>query len=400
MTEPLAPTPTALAAEIITIPPEQLQAWIAEHLAHMSVAVIDELRAYCTPPALQANLRWADIASRAALAIAERLPHEPLAAGSANWARGNWAAFAVPKDAAVHYRCAAELYQQTDEHVIVARLYTNLVFVQTDQGEFDDALVSYKQAQPVLQALGEEGTFFGLRLEQNYGWLLHNQRRYADALQVYETSLALAQRLDEPVIALEIQVNRAVTRGEQGFVTEAIATLLAQREQAEQLSQELTIPRIDMILGEVFAILGRVAEGLRRFELARVGFSAQDAPMELGSILIGKAMLFERIGALKEARHNYETARVHFLEHEMWPQVGLALVQGATALRLYRTSDSLKLAAAWLDEAEAIWMARDEGEWLRQIEIERAALALVEKNADHALTLLSAKIEQQPLLDA
>jgi tetratricopeptide (TPR) repeat protein len=275
----------------------------------------------------------------------------------------------------------------------VARLLSNLVAPLTECGRFPDAQAAYREARTILLNLGEDTAFYLLRLEQNYGWLLHNQGHYDTALETYDRAITLAVRLDQPIIVAELQVNRAFTLGMLGRLTEAETELLNSHTAAREQAQLLTVARIDMDVGELYAAQGRPADALRRLQEAQEQFAALGNRMEVGSVLLRTATLFERIGALREARRSYTQAHAQFEALQVQPQIGITLTRQATVSRKY---GNYAEATSLLDKADRIWQALDHSLWRTIIRFERIALALAQNDVFTALALLH---ESLPIAD-
>jgi CHAT domain-containing protein/tetratricopeptide (TPR) repeat protein len=377
-----------LVSALLNCSADQWLEWIAKHPDKLNLALIAALKQR-SDSLLLAEPGVADTLTACALLIAQHLPGEPLAVPLACWARGNWAAYHDPHQAIQLYQQALADYRAAGEPLSVARLLSNLVFVCADCGQFVEAEADYLEAQAILARVGAIGAPYLLHLEINFGWLLHNQGRYDDALAAHDRALALAYQSDRPDKVAEIHVNRAVTLGMIGRLDEGEAALIQSRAVAERNGHVLTVARIDMNLGTLYTAQGRPAEALSRFQSARERFATADNQMELGTVLLLEAMLFERIGAWREARRSYTRAQKHFETYRMQPQLGAALVRCAAACRL---SKAYSRAEQLLDQAGALWQALGQPLWQTIVGLEQAALALARHDAGAALALL-----RQPL---
>lgn len=378
------PDASAGAVEaLLACPPERWPAWLAAHPAEQGMALLHALKQH-SDARLISDPPAAERASRCAQMLASLLPHEPLAAALACWARGNWAAYHDPLLATQLYQQALGSYGAAGDALSAARLHGNLVFAYADCGQFGEAERSYHAALAVFGTLGDSGAFFVLRLEQNYGWLLYNQGRPAEALATYERALALAERLAQPVVAAEVAVNRALAYVALDRLPEAEGALLAAHAAADQHGQALTSARVAMNLGELYAARGRPAEALRWLQQAQAQFGALGNTMEAGSVLLRRSALLEQIGALREARRSYAQAIEHFSALSMQPQVGIALVRAAAVSRL---DGAYPRAQALLDRAEALWDSLAQPQRLAEVAFERGWLALDQSNPELALAL-------------
>ena len=383
--------PDADAAALLAYPADQRSNWLAARRGTLRIELLTALK--CRSDALlRSNPIASDDTTRCALLVAQHMPDQPLAEALAHWARGNWEAFHDPPIAIQSYQRAQAGYRVAGDSLSVARLAGNLVFAFADSGRFDAAQQAYRDAREVFVQLGGQALPYLLLLEQNYGWLLHNQGLYHEALAVDERALALAAQLTQPVIAAEVQVNRALTYATIGRMAEAEAALCQARLVAEAHGERLTVARIDMDLGELASAQGRPAEALRHLQAAQAHFAALDNPMELGSVLLRRAMLFERIGAIRVARQAYAQAQAQFTALDMQPQVGIALVRGAAASRL---DGVYTRATALLDQAEALWHGLGQQAWSMELLFERAELALQRHDAAAALAAFAPPLAQE-----
>jgi CHAT domain-containing protein/tetratricopeptide (TPR) repeat protein len=377
--------PPVDVAALLACSPDQWADWMAARRSTLTLALLTALKQH-SDGLLHTNPPAADMATRCALLAAQFMDEEPLALPLAKWARGNWEAYHDPEAGIQSYQQAQAGYRAAGDALSVARLAGNLVFAFADSGHFAPAQQSYREAREVFVTLGGEALVYLLLLEQNYGWLLHNQGLYHEALATAERALALAAQIDRPIIAAEVQVNRSLTYAAIGRLAEAKVTLLQARVVAEAYAQLLTIARIDMNLGELEAVQGQPAEALRRLQAAQEQFAGLGNPMEIGSVLLRRAALFERIGALRAARQAYAQAQAQFTTLGMRPQIGIALVRGAAA---HRRDGAYTRAAALLDQSDALWNDLGQPEWRTEVLFERAELALQRHAAAAAVALLT-----------
>lgn len=374
------------AADVLLVCSEAEQrAWLARPDAPLSFELIAELKRRSDSVLLSEPLR-AHAISSCALVVAEHLPNEPLALALARWALGNWQAYHDPNAAIQSYQLALLAYRAINDSLSVARLLGNLVFAYSDCGRFPEAEQAYQEARNLYQAVGETASLYLLRLEQNYGWLLHNQGQYEQALLSYERSLALARRIDQGIIELEVLVNSAVTLGSTGRLADSESTLLQAQSLAHLHQQELTSARIELNLGWLYTSRGQIAVALRHFQTAHQQFALLGNQMEHGTVLLWEARLLERIGALREARLAYTQAAVHFEKLAMLPMLGHALLNQAS---IHRREGLFSQALQLLNKADELWQKLDQPFWQVRIQHERATLELSRHKPDQALSILT-----------
>jgi len=375
--------PDALATTLIALPTDQRSDWLDTHQSLLSLELITALKRR-SDALLLSDPQAAEHITTIALEVAQRLPNLPLAMSLACWARGNWDNYHAPGDAVARYQQALADYRAAGEYLSVARLLSNLIAPLTECGAFDQAQQAYAEAETIFADMGEDAAFYLLAMEQNYGLLLHSQGLFSEALAMHDRALERAYRFD-PTDVAEVQVNRILTLGMLGRLAEGEAALYVERAVAADHQQALTVARIDMNLGELYTALGRPADALSHFDTALDGFTALGNQMEVGTLRLLEASLFERIGALREACRSYTHARTQLTASELMPLVGESLVRHAAASRRY---GEYAEARHLLARADSLWLQLDQPLWRLRVVLEQAALALDQDDADTAMTLL------------
>lgn len=379
-------TGTALLEKLVACTPEQFPSWIEHQRAQISFSFLQQIKdIYANFSLIIAQPQLADRLTGYALVIAQHLPTEPLALPLAHWARGLWCMVYAPQAAIDHFQSALAGYQQEGDQLSVGRLASNLVGVYAECGRFAEAERAYQQARPIFAAYATEQPHYPLILEQNYGWLLHQQGKYEQALTAHERALFIAIQHDE-VIANEIRVNRTRTLSMLGRLNEAEAQYQADRLVAQKNGQALTVARIDMNLGELYIALGRPAAALQQFHHALTAFTTLGNEMETGSVALRMAQLLQQIGLLETALRYYAQALTIFSQYELQPQVGKILVDFASTQRLV---GDYKRAGHLLDRAEALWHTLAHQEGLFAVLCERIELALESNDSKQALSLVT-----------
>jgi CHAT domain-containing protein len=375
----------SLAAELVSCPIAERMNWIRLNKACVSRHLVEALKLY-SYNRLHSALSEAANTIQCIYLVADCLPDDPLAHAIASWAEGNVENFREPQRAIDLYQQALRLYETEEPGSInVARLHSNLVAPLTECGRFPEAHSHYEQARVILgKASDNDSAFYLLALEQNYGWLLHTQGLYVEALEVHARAFDLASRLQRPEDQAEIEVNRTLSYGMVGQLSKGEAALLQCRETLRQLNHGFTVARIEMNIGELYAAFGRPAEALRAFHAARAGFQSQGIPMEEGSVLLREGLLLERLGALREALKAYELARQQFEQRKMAPQVGVALLREAAANRRYGRPERV---GPLLDAAEQLWQELNHTAGRAAVIQQRIELALAQHDGPLALAL-------------
>ncbi len=377
---PAPPTasPQPLLTDLIACPPDALPSWIERHRSQLDLAFLQSLKdSYAVTSYILAEPITAERATRYALAIAGAMSAEPLALPLVQWARGLWAMFHAPEEAVTFFRQAQLAYQAIGDTLSVARLNANLVGVLAECGRFAEAEVAYQAARPTFLACVAEAPLYLIRLDQNYGWLLHSQGRYLDALAVLDSAFVLAKHNNSTTNIIGIQVNRNLALGMLGRLAEVEIGFLEERTTALAHEQMLTVARIDMNLADLYTWQGRVATALHRFQMAEQTFAKLNNTMEVASVLFRQAALLSRIGARRAAIRHYAQALPHFTERQMLPQVGELLV-GYAAVR--RQEGEYRQALALLKQATEVWQTLQNPLWQAVVVLERMALALEEED--------------------
>ncbi|PDW03717.1 CHAT domain-containing tetratricopeptide repeat protein [Candidatus Viridilinea mediisalina] len=375
-----------LAEQLLATPDVQWSAWLMHHAALLSLELIARLKQR-SDALNRSDPTAAERITRAALAVAAQLPHEPLATPLAQWARGNWAIFTKPAAALHCYQAALAGYEQAADVEAIARLSSNLVFAYTTLGQLEAALTAAAHAQQLLQTLGPHGEPFLVNLGINYGWLLYECGRYHEALAVNEASLPLALRHHKYVEWAELQVNQAFTLGMVGRITASEALLRDSRERLVALEQWLTVARIDLNLAELAVALGQPASALRLFRQARAGFETLGVTMEYAALLLFEADLLVRLGAWRQARHACRQAHARFAAEGMQHYVAQALLAEAQ-VRRKRNPDDPQLVPLLHAAAEQFTQLHLPLECAKT-QLEHAALMLDRDQLDEASRLLA-----------
>lgn len=379
----------ALIHDLLGCEPDHLAQWIAVHRANLDLMFLQALKGYTDDQRMRSDAHLADKATGYALQIAEALSEESLAYPLACWARGNCLLFVNPKEAIRFYRLALTGYQAIDDGLSVARLQSNLVGVLMECGHFDEAEAAYQAAHVGYRNCAVNEPFYLVRLEQNYGLLLHYQGRYEEAMQAHQRAIQLSEKAGMLIVTAEILVNQAWTSGLLGEINATENALLTARHVAVEHKQALTLARIDLDLGILYTALGQPASALRNFQKAHTGFAALGNEMELASVAMYEGALFQRIGSWRAARQHYAQAQTLFTLHQMWPQVAQTFVQQAVVNRL--AGDYAK-SCLLLQEANLLCEKLGNQHWLTLVRLEQVALDLAQNQYVSALTRL-----QKPL---
>lgn len=376
--------PSSLVHHLLQCPAEHRHAWITAHLSVPTLKTIEALKSI-SDTIIFIDPDVSNAATSHALLLAKQIPSEPLALPIASWARGTWETFHGNPRASIHWHeSALPAIRTHGERLQVARLLGNMVSSYTDTASYTAADQAYEEARRIfLDEMQHPATYAqaldGLQmLEENYGWMLHERGWYEEALAVHTRALELAQQLGRMEFVVEVQNNRTMTLGMLGRMKEAEEQLRSLRRIAEAHHQAVTVARLDMNLGEIYRALGDPVNALSQFQVAERQFAALNSMVDLGTVWLFEARLFERIGALPAAIRNYSRAREQFRAREMKAYEGSALFWGAVANRRYGEYEQ---AISLLEESGVLWRETGNDEWCARVQIERVELALAWRDA-------------------
>lgn len=380
--------PNHLAAELLATPESEWPGWLDAHASDLTLAVIEALKQQ-SDSLNRTDTDAAERITRAALAVAERLPHVPLAMPLACWARGNWAVYIDAREAAECYQTALPAYDRAGDITAVARLTSNLVFAYTTLGRYEDALAAAERARLLLLASGEAAERYLVNLGVNYGLLLYECGRYDEALAANDVTMALALRHDMTEAWVETRINQAFTLAMVGRMEECEQLLHDSRARLERMSPPplLTIARVDLNLGDYYSVMGRPAEALPYFRCALDAFAKQHVAMDYASVILYEAALLERLGAFRAACRAYDRAHDVFTEHGMSQYAAQASLAGATVRRAMNPEDSK--IPTMLASALARFTELNLPVWRAETLLEQAHLALARGDLAQAETVLA-----------
>ncbi|MEJ5345402.1 MAG: CHAT domain-containing protein [Chloroflexus sp.] len=329
-----------LIAELIDLPEAEWPGWLTTHASRLSLETVARLKQR-SDQFIKSDSARADRISRAAIAVAEQLPTEPIARALAYWARGNWAVYRRPEEAVDLYQKALVVYEQIGDSEAIARLSSNLIFACTTLGRFADALAFAERAQRLLEEIAAGPVIYRVNFGMNYGLLLYECGHYQEALDVNEKMIALARDHGLQEEWAELQVNQAFTMAAMGRLAECEQLLIDSRQRLEQLTPKpvLTIARIDLNLGDYYSATANLSAALNHFRDASKGFQEENVAMDYATVLLYEANLLKRLGALREARRAYDRAYQAFREYNLTQYAAQALLAGAAVRREINPAD-------------------------------------------------------------
>ncbi|MBO9375038.1 MAG: tetratricopeptide repeat protein, partial [Chloroflexus sp.] len=380
-----------LADELLDTSETEWPMWFAVHTEALSLALIEVLKRR-SDDLIKSETDLAERITRAALKVADQLPGDSAARALALWARGNWAAYRQPEEAVRCYCEALAIYERSADSEAIARISSNLIFVYSTLGRFEEALTFAEQARQFLQH--DHGPVrYRVIFLMNYGLLLYELGRYQEALTVNAETSALAQQYGMQEEWAELQVNQAFTLAATGQLNECEPLLLTARATLEQLPSKpsLTIARIDLNLGDYYSVTGNLSMALQCFRRARNGFVVQGVTMDEASVLLYEADLLRRLGALREARNTYHRAYQMFVSEKLEQYAAQSLLAGAAVRRALNPADPE--LPTMLTQAYHTFTRLNLPVWRNETILERAQFALTTGNVAQAESLLSGEWE-------
>jgi CHAT domain-containing protein len=385
-----------LADELLDTSETEWPMWFAVHTEALSLALIEVLKRR-SDDLIKSETDLAERITRAALKVADQLPGDSAARALALWTLGNWAAYRQPEEAVRCYCEALAIYERSADSEAIARISSNLIFVYSTLGRFEEALTFAEQARQFLQH--DHGPVrYRVIFLMNYGLLLYELGRYQEALTVNAEASALAQQygMQEEWAEeewAELQVNQAFTLAATGQLNECEPLLLTARATLEQLPSKpsLTTARIDLNLGDYYSVTGNLSMALQCFRRARNGFVVQGVTMDEASVLLYEADLLRRLGALREARNTYHRAYQMFVSEKLEQYAAQSLLAGAAVRRALNPADPE--LPTMLTQAYHTFTRLNLPVWRNETILEQAQFALTTGNVAQAESLLSGEWE-------
>lgn len=431
---------TKVAQELLACAEEELPRWLHTHAAELTYELIQYIKEkYADTKFVRADPEMADLATQRALVVAEQIrDQEPLALALAHWARGNVLIYHDYEQAIWSYQQAHAGYLAARNPLTAALLAGNLVGPLAEVGKYAEAEACYAEAKSESLKQVEFLKRFLRVLEQNFGYRLHSQGRYSEALVAHEQALTLAAHEEKNIDAVaQVQINRSLTLRMMGRLQDAQKALLdaqhiiehknVERHEAASKDTHLLTARINLNWGAQYTAQGDPAEALHRLQDAEAIFRELNKHADVATVQLRRGQLFQRIGAYSSAIQLFQKAEVTFTTMHLEPMLGQTLVELASARRLKGQGKDLKDARNLLTRAETLWtrlrnatklnspqnqdtdttledhaliqfeqepenMNSAEDAWLAQIKIEQLALALASADMSTARTLIAASI--------
>ncbi len=226
-----------LYTSLQSLPAAQLPVLIQQQ--QLTVTSVEGLKAYST------QFYWTEPAhayriAEEAYRLGQHLPMPAPALGA--WALGN-ALMATDRFAEAVQRLVEgrTAYLAINQPLDAARMGVSLVFALAYSGQSEAAVALSAAIEPLLTTAAQSDPADQQRLGNlllNAGVAHELLGQYEEALALYERQIAIAQRLDDPLMLAQISINKAYALTQIGAVTEAVAAYQA----AEQLLQDLAAP--------------------------------------------------------------------------------------------------------------------------------------------------------------
>jgi len=266
------------------------------------------------------------------------------------------------------YREVAEA-TEIDDPFTAAIAYNNRCYLLTEQAEYRDALEDCERALELRRALGDERRL--ARTLNNLGLALQHLGRYDEAKAGFEEALELNRRHDDPsAVALNHANlgNLAIARGDyEGALrhldqAERVARV---REDEPWAAEQLLIVRLNR--GVVFEKLGAYREALHLYQEVIAESERREVPMDPGhraALEVNLGVLYRNLGDPVTAIAAFESAAAIFRELGDEASLSNALLN----LALARHHNLGELDAAEETYRQALELARRSGDRSEEVQ--------------------------------
>jgi CHAT domain-containing protein len=297
---------------------------------------------------------------------------------------------------------AAEVLEQHEQWLQLAKLTSNLGIICGRQGQDRIALRMFDRARELYRQLGTAGESFLPRVEYNRAIVLRNLGRFAESITASEAALALLERMDQVVDVARARQGLAITYFVLGRYNEALATLDRVGEVFWTDGRQRDAVLVELFISDCLLQLGRFSDVLEKCTRVRDLFSGLGTHYEVAQAILNEAGALaglqrydEALASLSEARRLFEDEgnrtwealtdleRAAVLYQQGQFSDSLALAQQCAAL-LTSASQPPKAAHALLIAARAA-AALQQPDLGRELALE--ALAIGEQGNIPALTL-------------
>jgi tetratricopeptide (TPR) repeat protein len=358
---PNAPLPAELAAELISLPGEDLDARLRGMSELEATRAVEAIRGIASG-FYHSDAATARRVAERALKVAERTGGHPAALGWGHRAMAEAFLFSGRmRQAEASYEQAARALRAARESGLLGQLLVGRLHVLSLLGRHADAEATAREARRCLEAAGDKA--YLAKLAMNLGNLRIQLDRYAPALEAYERAGALFRRLrirDETVIALD--VNRGVAMTQLDRDVEAMDLFRRLERECEGRQSHLLLAQVRMNAAYVHSMRADFHDALRDLTKATDYFLTTNHPAFSATCHLNRAEIYHKLNLHREARELTERAAPLFAAEGLIYDQGLAIAQGAlSSMALGETASAIRklkrARAIFGREKSAAWVA-------------------------------------------
>jgi CHAT domain-containing protein len=243
---------------------------------------------------------------------------------------------------------AAGVLEAHGEWLRLAKLTTNLGFIQYRLGEDGQALAQFDRARDVYRSLGDTGEARKAtgRVENNRSSVLRNLGQFEASIQASQVALALLAESHQPAEAARARQNLAITYFMLGRYNEALTLLDDARAFFEADGRRRDAVLVELFVSDCLLDLGRYADVLEKTQRVRSRFAEQGSSFEVGQAALNEATAYAGLRRYEEALAALSEARAIFAAEGNATWIASTDLETAIVLyRLGRYAESLATAA-------------------------------------------------------
>lgn len=306
------------------------------------------------------------------LELSTRL-HDDLSCASALSSMGRIHLDRGDREAATHfYRQSLATLERLDFQHGIAVAHNNLGLVHKMENDFDAAEHCFRTSLRIWEELGEAEQYRAFALS-NLSDILTSKGNFESAIELGLQSLEIRKRLGNPAeIALSYYRLAYIyrTQGDLGRATDYAEKSLEKRR---ALGDKNSLGYSLRLLGELRALRGRFADGIRCFRQSISNFDSLGNRLGRMNVLINLGRTFATVGLYEEAR-DYLTEALQIAKEEGSDH--FVAIGRAHMASLALETGQLSEAPINLDEAERIFRESPPDRELVGLLLEKARLAL------------------------
>ena len=246
------------------------------------------------------------------------------------------------KESEESYSRATAAWRKSKDKVSLGQLLVGRVHVATLLGLHEKVEDLAREARSLLEEVGDD--VYLAKLGINLGNARFQRDRYNEALDEYDKSLAILDRISErDETVLSVEINRAVVLGHVDRDEEALELYQGLEAECESRRLELLLAQVRMNAADVHCLRSEFDRALLRLSQATDYFRRTDHPAFLGACLLNRAEVYHQLNLHREAGELSAEAASVFADVGLTYDEALALCQGAiTALAVHQVRSALR----------------------------------------------------------